>query len=420
MALHQRSTGLWRVLWVLALLGALGLVAKPALPVRADQSIQVTENSYKVDFSKSIVFRLAAQAAAGIKEVTLYYRRSGEIVTVKVPIPVQAGQTTFSYTWELESGDLPPGARIEYEWRVVDAAGAQLKTDAQSFDYSDDRFTWKTMQDAEIVLHWYGSDEAQARRLLGYATQSLARLQDQMGIAPQKPVQIYVYLTSSDMSLALPRHSEAFDDRILTLGVVVDEATLLILGPHSDVQGTMAHELTHVVVGLATHNPYGDLPRWLDEGLAMNAEGAMPAGNSEALKQAVRADTLISVRSLSGYAGDPAEVDLFYGEVYSLVDFMLKTYGKDKMSQLLDAFRGGLYQEQALQRVYGFGIADLDLQWRTSLGLGPRATPVPGATRVVTPQRAPASPTSPCLSLFGGGLLGLMALAYRRRRAGAA
>lgn len=417
MSLHQRSSGLCRVLWVLALLGALWLVAGPALTARADQAVQVTENSYKVDFSKSIVFRLGAQAAVGMKEVTLYYRRSGEIVTVKVPIAVKAGQTAFSHTWELESGDLPPGVRIEYEWRVVDAAGAVLKTDPLSFDYSDDRFNWKTMQDEEVVLHWYGSDETQAKRLLGYATQSLARLQDQMGIAPQQPVQIYMYQTKSDMSLALPRHSEAYDDRILTLGVVVDEATLLILGPHPDVKGTMSHELAHVVVGLATHNPYGDLPRWLDEGLAMNAEGAMPAGNSEALKQAIRTDSLISVRSLSGYAGDPAEVDLFYGEVYSLVEFMLQTHGKDKMAQLLDAFREGLYQEQALQRVYGFGVADLDLQWRKSLGLGPRTTPVPGATQVAVPRRTPAPATSPCLSLFGGGLLGLAALAYRRVRA---
>jgi hypothetical protein len=44
--------------------------------------------------------------------------------------------------------------------------------------------------------------------------------------------------------------------------------------------------LSHIVVGLATKNPFGDLPRWLDEGLAMYAEGELPARNRRALEQA--------------------------------------------------------------------------------------------------------------------------------------
>jgi hypothetical protein len=310
------------------------------------------------------------------------------------------------------------GARLEYEWRITDGAGNVLQTPAVALDYSDDRFTWQTLEDGKVTLLYYGSNRPQAERLLGYATKALARLQDELGVTLETGVRVYVYQSKADMSLALSRRSEAFDNRILTLGVAVDQTTLLILGSHSDVEGTMSHELSHIVVGLATDNPYGSLPRWLDEGLAMYAEGQMPAGNASALQDAVRSDRLISVRSLSGYANDPEEVDLFYGEVYSLAEFMLKTYGPEKMSALLSAFRLGLAQEQALQQTYGFGVAELDRLWRASLGLGPRRTPVPGATSV--PRRSSPARDAPCPWLPAGALLGLAMQALRRGRARAA
>jgi hypothetical protein len=374
------------------------------------------ESGHEVQFSKSIVFRLQLEAQNRIDDITLYYRRPGEGLTVKVPITVEPGQKGFSHTWELQPGELPVGSRIEYEWRILDAARNELWAPPTTFNYADDRFAWEAIEDGNTILYWYDSDEGEARRLLGYATKSLARLQSEMGVTLDQPVRIYVYRSKSDMSLALPRTSEAYDERILTLGVVVDEATLLLLGPRGDAEGTIAHELSHIVVGLATDNPYGPLPRWLDEGLAMYAEGGLPAGNRRALERAIQGDQLISVRSLSGHTGDPGQVDLFYGEVHSLVEYLLQRHGKDKMAQLLDAFGEGITQEEALQRVYGLSLDDLDAQWRMSLGLQPRGTVTPAAP--VTPPPA-QRPCIPCpVALLGGSLgVGVAALGRKRARA---
>ena len=393
-----------------------------AAAVHADETIRVVRDSYQVEFAQGITFHLEVAAAKTIARVTLYYRQVGEGLTVKVPLTVRAGQSTFEHTWALESGDIPVGALMEYYWRIADDAGDEVRTAPVPFAYDDDRFTWKALTEGNVTLFWYGTDERDAQRLLGYALESLTRLQEQMGVTVNQPIRMYVYQSKSDMSPALPRMSDAYDDRILTLGVVVDEGTLLILGPHPDVEPTIAHELAHVVVGLATDNPYAELPRWLDEGLAMYAEGEIPADNKRELEAAIRRDGLISVRSLSGYTGDPEEVNLFYGEVYSLVDFMLKTYGREKIGQLLDAIRKGLYQEEALQQVYGFGLDELDRLWRESLGLGPRKTPTPGTTPVVqqpaaTPvaQEPGTRPSLPCPAQSLSGLFALaIALGWRR------
>lgn len=409
--IRQRPSIALRVIALLTLISffLLGHV----LNIRADQPIRVVNNAYEVQFSKSITFRLQVKAQNEINEVTLYYRLVGEGLRVKVPIPITPGQNTFSHVWQLEPGEVAVGSHIEYDWRIVDEGGNELRVFPVTLEYEDDRFAWQRVEEGSVILFWYGSSEEEARRLLGHATRSLARLQDEMGVTLDQPVRIYVYRSKSDMSLALPRKSEAYDDRILTLGVVVDDATLLLLGSHRDVEGTIPHELSHIVVGLATDNPYASLPRWLDEGLAMFAEGELPVGNRRALENAIRRNQLISVRSLSGYTGDPSQVDLFYGEVYSLVEYLLQTYGKEKMAQLLTAIRQGLYQEDALQRVYGFGLDELDARWRASLGMQPRGTSSPVAP--LTPRPA-QRPCIPCPGVLFGGFLSAVAVACTRSR----
>jgi hypothetical protein len=387
---------------------------------RADEAIRVVRDTCQVQFAQGVTFHIELAAQSAIQQVTLYYLQVGEGLTVKVSLRVEPGQSSFEYTWTLEPGDVPVGASLQYYWHIKDEAGNLLRTPPTGFSYDDDRFTWKPLAQGTITLFWYGSDLSRAQRLLGYAAEALGRLQEEMGITVDQPIRIHVYETKSDMSLALPRQSDAYDDRVLTLGVVVDKGTLLILGSHPDVEGTMGHEMAHVVVGLATDNPYAELPRWLDEGLAMVSEGELPTDNRRALEDAVRRNALISVHSLSGYTGDPEEVDLFYGEVYSLAEFMLKTYGKEKMAQLLSAVREGLYQEEALQQVYGFGLDELDTQWRSSLGLGPRPTPgTPTAGSTPSTQRRTTRPSLPCAQWLGA-LFAVAVGAGRRRHAGTA
>ena len=140
----------------------------------------------------------------------------------------------------------------------------------------------------------------------------------------------------------------------------------------------------------------------------MYAQGQIQSGNQAALEGAVRDDALISVRSLSGYTSIPEEVDLFYGEVYSLVDYLIRTHGKAKLTELLSVFREGVRQEDALTRVLGFGLDELDARWRVSLGLGRQRAPQP------TPdvRRSPSESPAVC-SLVP--LLSLMAVVGARR-----
>jgi hypothetical protein len=112
-------------------------------------------------------------------------------------------------------------------------------------------------------------------------------------------------------------------------------------------------------------NPFNDLPRWLDEGLAVYAEGVIDVSFSTALYNAVQDNSLISVRSLaSPFSADSKLAALSYGESFSIVEYLISTYGQDKMLELLTVFSRGSTYDGALMKVYGFNTEGLDTLWR--------------------------------------------------------
>jgi hypothetical protein len=127
----------------------------------------------------------------------------------------------------------------------------------------------------------------------------------------------------------------------------------------------IAHELTHLVIHQITLNPYSDLPTWLDEGLAMRNEGPLESVFTAYLNRATDEESLISVQSLSSpfsaYAG---EATLSYAQSYSLVEFLIDSYGQGKMFELLSTFREGSTYDGALEEVYGFDMDGLDVRWQ--------------------------------------------------------
>jgi hypothetical protein len=124
-----------------------------------------------------------------------------------------------------------------------------------------------------------------------------------------------------------------------------------------------------------------------------------PAAQTQ-FDQAKAANQLPSLRSLTGqFSAEATRADLSYTEAYSVVDFMIKTYGRDKMTTLLLDLKDGQTMDQALQAVYGFNSDGLENAWRSSIGAKPlsgasQATQVPTPTIVPTYVPISAAPVA--------------------------
>jgi len=196
--------------------------------------------------------------------------------------------------------------------------------------------------------------------------EGLTRLTEDIGTYPERPIRIYIYASTTDLQEAMIFPQE------WTGGAAFTTFSTIAIGiaPTSLDWGKRAlvHELTHLIVHQVTFSPYGQLPIWLDEGLAMYNEGELEPQYHTRLEKAVQEDELISVRSLcSPFSAQREKALLSYAQSYSLVEYLLRSYGQYRMLDLLTLLKEGATYDEALTEAYGFDIDGLDANWHATL-----------------------------------------------------
>ncbi len=355
------------------------LVVLVVLPFTTSHSLasSVSEislsSSVQVSFPNSITFNVKANSGVNITKLRLHYivdeQNYAKVVSESWPQFTPSTSVDTQWVWNMvESGGLPPGAQVEYWWTAQDAAGHSAQTDTSTVSFDDNRYNWQSITTGPITILWYSGDNQFANALMTAAQDGLQRIQTTLGLTPQGHVRVYIYGSTSDLQGALLFAQQweggvTFEGfNIIAIGVAKNQ---LSFG-----EGAIPHELTHWAVHQVTFNNYGaGLPTWLDEGLATYIQGSVPDYQA-ALNYAIKNNQLISVRSLSSpFSAIPEQALISYGESQSIVTFLLQTYGKDKMDQLLNVFHQGAGYDDALKQVYGFDQDGLDVLWRQSLGI---------------------------------------------------
>ncbi|MEK7354451.1 MAG: peptidase MA family metallohydrolase [Chloroflexota bacterium] len=340
--------------------------SEPVTPVAVRQLI-ILESSAEPAFPALLNFKLRA-AGDNITDIRLHYtvdREAFARVTSEVYVDFTPGTSVdVKWTWDMRrTGGLPTGAGVKYWWTVKDSSGANVETAPASISFDDNRYVWQSLTENKVTIYWYSGEQSFAGELMSAAQQTLVRLAQTTGAYLKTPVKIYVYANTQDLRGAMIFPQEwtggtAFTEfGIITIGI---DTNNLNWG-----KGALAHELTHLVVHQMTHNPYIDLPTWLDEGLAMYNEGALGASFVSTLKMALADNSLISVRSLaSPFSANTNQALLSYAQSYSLLEFLVTTYGQSKMLELLTVFSQGSAYDSALEKVYGFDMDGLNTLWR--------------------------------------------------------
>jgi hypothetical protein len=372
-----------RLLPLLLLLPALSLAAAPR------PSISVAEAQAVLHYPDSIDFTLRASSTGTIVTAEVEYGLETASCATDInraaPEDYQpAGQVDVKWTWDMrQTGSLPPGARLWWRWHLVDSKGTELRTPTETITWLDDIHAWQTLAEGNLSLHTYNSTPTMARQLLDAAVGGAKRLQSELGSLPADQVNLYVYDSTQAMADAI-----LFEPQ-WTGGMAFPEYRTIILGiGQSDLDWglkAVAHELAHVVVGNLVSACYSRLPTWLNEGLAMVAEGGLDAASQSLLDQALQDDTFYPVRALSdGFTEDPSGASLAYAQSDSLVAYLLEQHGREAMLALLDAAEAGYRADDALTRVYGFDSDGLDQAWRAWIGAPPLPAGSSGAESTPT------------------------------------
>jgi len=366
------------------LLGILLVVGKAPGPVNASSvpeavlQAEVTHNEVTFNFPETATFQLSIDHPVDITSIALEYGNKqetcGEVVARAFPQFTPGRQVDAEWTWEmLQSGSLPPGAQIWWRWRITDANGKETLTDTKTATWLDDRHNWKTIQSGDFLrLHYYKGDQAFINTLSQAAADGLKFNETQSGLKADSPIDLYIFANTNDMKDAI------LYEPSWTGGQAFPEQDIVIIGISPDELdwGTDAivHELTHVLVGHLTFSCLGDVPTWLNEGLAVYSEGQLDQSSQQQLHEAISDNTLLSVRSLSGGFSEVSDrAYRSYSQSYSLVKYLIENFGQVKMTTLLVSLRDGLTIDEALEQTYGFDVDGLEDGWRQAIGAEPRA-----------------------------------------------
>ncbi|MEX1255176.1 MAG: peptidase MA family metallohydrolase [Dehalococcoidia bacterium] len=383
MRLIEARTGRVSRRWVPLVVATLALLAALASLTTASAQVDVRASNATSDFPNGVSFTLDASVPGGADEVRLIYQILPDGVRATA-VPDCTGATAIGCNYQLASNQqnfLIPGAEIEYFWRIT--TGDQTEeTDAQRVAYEDDRFDWQTIADGNLTLWYYDAGDDEAQRILAAGRESLDRNSALLQTTVDFPVKIFYYASAEEMQPAIISSGA---EGVVTLGEVVYSDTAMVSADFAPEEITR-HEIAHVVVRQAVREPY-DVPAWLNEGTAVFAQSEPSREQRGAVENAIASGDVLSVRSLSSLSNVALanRVSLFYGESWSLVSFLVETYGEEQFAQLFAAYAGGATTADALDQVYGFNQDGLENAWRASVGLPPRAAPTPDEAQVETP-----------------------------------
>lgn len=379
-----------------SLLTLTSAIASPASSVTSE-AVLWTTNEIILNFPESATFRAAFTSDVEITSIILEYgneqQTCGEVIAKAFPQFTPGTTVEAEWTWEMrQSGSLPPGAQLWWRWRVTDANGKETVTDAKTATWLDNTHNWQTMNNGEYIrLHWYAGDQTFAADLAKAAYEGLLFNETQSGLRAEAPIDIYIYASTDDLKEAI------LYEPSWTGGQAFPDQNIVILGiSQSDLDWgseAIVHELTHVLVGHLTFSCLGDVPTWLNEGLAVFSEGELDPASERQLTDAIRDNTLLTVRSLSsGFSEVADKAYLSYSQSYSITKFLVETHGQEKMTSLLVSLRDGLTIDEALMQTYGFDVNGLENAWRTSIGAQPSsvsAQPTAMSTPTFVPTIVP-------------------------------
>ncbi|MEI8132916.1 MAG: peptidase MA family metallohydrolase, partial [Leptolinea sp.] len=377
---------------ILLILSAITQFLSP-MPVLQANPVLFTNNTTRADFPTTLTFSASINSDSDITEVELIYgvkqATCGDVQANAFPEINPGKQVKTEWEWDMrESGSLPPGAEIWWQWKATTESGDIFTSERQTVIWLDSVNPWKLVEEENIKLHYYQIPTADASALLSAAIGAEKLLKDSTGMAVNDPIDLYIYPNSTEMTDAILYEpgwagGMAFSEqKIVILGAVVEDMEWT--------KRTVAHELTHILVGNFTFSCLWTTPTWLEEGLAVMGEGAPDTNTVAQFDSAVKADQLLSFHILSAsFSEDPSKADLSYSQSYYMVNYLTETYGREKINLLLTTLAKGMTVDNALLEVYGFDLNGFEKEWRASKNVPALEKPAVSSSLSSTPTVIP-------------------------------
>ena len=360
-------------------------------PASGDTPIEAKVTNVENKFPEEVVFTAeATSSAAEVRSVELRMMVGSGPLERYGSIEISPGKQVKGQ-YSLKTGGnnyVPPGTDITYWLVVQDVASNNLQTDKSLYWYGDTRFQWSKLQEGPVTVYYYGGAESNAKQVMQAGQDTRRKVGGMLGTEAQ-PFKVMLYNSVPDIIGAQrPEASEVRQRELIRAGVAYSGPDLVqVLGIGSvGATDTARHEIAHLFV----HWSAGvSVPTWLNEGLAVWAQSDPGAEYRQALQNGIQADRLQLLRGLDSFPGRSDETIMAYGQSWSVVKYLIDSYGPEKMRKLMETIKAGDGVVKGLQEIYGLKVDGLDAEWRKSVGARPRSYESVVPTAISLPTIAP-------------------------------
>jgi len=246
---------------------------------------------------------------------------------------------------------------------------------------------WKTLKGKHFLIHIQPNASQDAlffgQKVLTEAERYYDRIQTTLGHLNQDPwlwdhrchINLYRDKQSYVKEAGRPSWSSAsasFD------GVPTIDSHL---GAKGFLETELPHEIAHLLFREYVGVDNANVPRWMDEGIALFNE---KSDRGSMLDKMVRAKAhegrLISLAALSGNFnnvelsgakwGSEESITLYYAQSYSIIQFLVDRFGQPRFVEFVRSLKNGGTVEQSLRKTYGTrfqNLASFENEWLKAL-----------------------------------------------------
>lgn len=218
-----------------------------------------------------------------------------------------------------------------------------------------------------VQIEYHEGDEAIAQRSLDILQQALAEFGKHLPHGSQ-PIRVVIAKTVPEFQ----KHARRFA-AVNVSGVAHSEKSLIavkapyLISPDADYMGTLRHELVHIL--LHRNTAPDNLPRWLNEGIAMSLANEYRWASPLHVARMYMSNRIIEYRYLD-YAfqapGDEMEFNDAYAQALSMTRFMRDRLGDETFWAVVRGTREMSFGD-SLRRYTGRSPRDLWETYRRSL-----------------------------------------------------
>ena len=363
-----------RILLCIVILSALFLGCQYTAMAAAPQILSQSGSS---DYNSAYKFTLQAKDVDGnIDYVYLEYWWASDPVHIRKPFYYDSKQKNVEKEISVSADQTwrPPGSKLNYQWYVHDASGFSDTGQVETLIYDDNRYEWKTIESEHFITRYY-ADKDNAQLVSDIAEKNYARIAADIGYELSEKTRIYIY---ADHDAYMEVGDASLRDWAGGSAYTADN--MFIMPASSDLEWlkqVIPHEFTHIVLDNKLGLGEYAAPLWLSEGTPMFEEDN-PSGRDEYLKQvsaALKRGEIIPLEELVDFSfRSQEEVELMYAESYSIVHYLIDTYGREKFNLFIDELSKGKLETEALQSAFSVDVGSLSENWTSYLNAMPDVT----------------------------------------------